>query len=75
MQTAIKLDHPYSLSDQTLRCYLARSGFSIQATRSATDNHLAYLCRPGPVTPDALPTPAAVAAEWYGFREAETPSP
>lgn len=73
VQAALKLDHPYSLSDQTLRCYLARSGFSVRAARSAADDHLAYLCTPCPVTPAALPTPAAVAAEWRGFQEAEGP--
>jgi SAM-dependent methyltransferase len=67
LQTAIKLDHPYSLSDATLRCFLARAGLSVEATRPAADEHIAYLCRRGAATPDALPAPEAIASvvrEW-----------
>jgi len=67
LQTAIKLDHPYSLSDATLRCFLARAGLSVEATRPAAEDHIAYLCRPGATDPDALPAPeviASVAQAW-----------
>jgi len=69
LQAALKLDHPYSLSDETLRCYLARSGFAVTAQREAADDHLAYLCHPCPPDPGARPAAAAMAAEWRGVRE------
>jgi SAM-dependent methyltransferase len=64
VEAAIKLDHPYSLSDATLRAYLARAGFEVRDARAAADHHLAYLCAPCAPQPGALPDPGEVAATW-----------
>ena len=64
LERAIKLDHPYSLSDATLRAYLARAGFEVRATRRGADLHLDYLCTPCTPRPDALPDTATVTELW-----------
>ena len=61
VEDAIKIDHPYYLTQNTMEAYLRRSGFSIVAVDYAADHlHVSYVCRRGAPTPDGLPDPAAV---------------
>jgi len=61
VEDAIKIDHPYYLTQNTMEAYLRRAGFSIAAVDYAVDHlHVSYLCRRGTPAPDALPEPAAV---------------
>ena len=62
VEDAVKIDHPYYLTDPTMRAYLGRAGFSILRSDFAADHlHVSYVCRP--VAPaDALPAPESVSA-------------
>lgn len=65
LAAAIKIDHPYSLTDMTMRAYLARGGFEILISAPASDAlHLSYVCRPATSRADALPPASEVAALW-----------
>ena len=57
VEEAIKIDHPYYLTDSTMTAYLRRSGFEILWRDYAADLlHVSYIARPAPVDADALPT-------------------
>ena len=63
VEEATKIDHTYSLTEETAEAYLARSGFDILFKDYAPDHlHVGYVCRPSTPQPDALPTANAVAA-------------
>ena len=76
VEAAIKIDHPYYLTDETMRAYLARAGFDVLAIDFARDHlHVGYLCAPGKKNPDALPDPAAVSDQWREIRAIQNPLP
>lgn len=53
---AVKIDHPYYLTQATMRAYLARAGFEVRAVNYAQDHlHIGFLCTPTKPQPDALP--------------------
>jgi hypothetical protein len=61
VEDAIKIDHPYYLTEPTMTSYLARSGFDILRTDYAADHlHVSYVCRPGSPDERAVPTAAFV---------------
>lgn len=65
VESAVKIDHPYSLTEATLPAYLGRAGFEILAAERAGDGlHVGYVCAPGTPVRDALPAPDAVARQW-----------
>jgi ubiquinone/menaquinone biosynthesis C-methylase UbiE len=67
VEDATKIDHPYYLTQETMRAYLERAGFEILRTDYAADHlHVSYLCGPGSPSPDAQPDPGGTAAM---FRE------
>jgi SAM-dependent methyltransferase len=69
VEDAVKIDHPYSLTHDTMTVLLARSGFEILAMDWAADHlHVGYVCRPGAADGDALPSVAGVAAQWRELR-------
>jgi hypothetical protein len=69
VEEAIKIDHPYYLTDETMRGFLARSGFDVLAIDYAPDHlHVGYLCAPGKKDPDALPDPVSVSDQWREIR-------
>lgn len=44
---AIKLDHPYYFTEETIEAYLAVTGFKVKAKNYAPDGvHIGYLCEP-----------------------------
>jgi SAM-dependent methyltransferase len=63
IEQAVKIDHPYYLTQETMTTYLQRHGFDALRTDYAADHlHVSYICRPGERRPPALPDGARVAA-------------
>lgn len=47
IEDAVKIDHPYYLTPETMEAYLRRTGFEILRTDYAADHlHVSYVCRP-----------------------------
>jgi 2-polyprenyl-3-methyl-5-hydroxy-6-metoxy-1,4-benzoquinol methylase len=60
IEAAVKIDHPYYLTEPTMSGYLAATGFDIARADYAADRlHVGYVCRPAAPRPDALPAPAS----------------
>jgi hypothetical protein len=58
VEAAVKIDHPFSLVQETAEAYLARAGFEpLRKCYSADHLHIAYLCKPAAPRPEALPDP------------------
>jgi 2-polyprenyl-3-methyl-5-hydroxy-6-metoxy-1,4-benzoquinol methylase len=67
VEEAVKIDHPYSLTEETAEAYLARAGFRPVRKAYSADHHLvAYVCRP--CEPVATVLPARDSVERF-FRE------
>ena len=61
VEAAVKIDHPYYLTEATMTAYLAAAGFEIARADYAADHlHVGYVCHPAAPRPDALPAPASV---------------
>ena len=61
VEDAIKIDHPYYLTEPTMRAYLRRSGFEVARSDYAADHlHVSYVCRPGTADADVMPATASV---------------
>jgi hypothetical protein len=61
VEAAVKIDHPFSLVQETAEAYLARAGFEpLRKCYSADHLHVAYICRPTTPRPDVLPDRAWV---------------
>ena len=61
VEDAIKIDHPYYLTEPTMVAYLRRSGFAILCSDYAADHlHVSYICRPDAADEKAMPTSASV---------------
>jgi SAM-dependent methyltransferase len=77
VEDATKIDHPYYLTQDTMRAYLRRSGFEIVRADYAADHlHVSYLCRRGDPSPAALPDPQTVAESLREIRYVQnTPRP
>jgi hypothetical protein len=59
---AIKIDHPFYLTEQTMSAYLRRTGFEALRSDYAADHlHVSYICRGADPDREALPEPTAVA--------------
>jgi SAM-dependent methyltransferase len=66
---AIKIDHPFYLTEQTMPAYLQRAGFEVLRSDYAADHlHVSYICRGADPDGDALPDPAAVAEMFREIR-------
>ena len=76
VEGAVKIDHPYYLTDETMRAYLARSGFDVVEIDYAADHlHVGYLCTPGTQASHALPDPTFVTDQWREIRAIQNPLP
>ena len=61
VEAAIKIDHPYYLTERTMTAYLRSSGFEVLRSDYAADHlHVSYVCRPAAADVDAMPTAASV---------------
>ncbi|HKC54636.1 MAG TPA: methyltransferase domain-containing protein, partial [Vicinamibacterales bacterium] len=61
VEDAVKIDHPYYLTEQTMVAYLRRSGFEALRSDYAADHlHVSYVCRPGAADLRAMPAAASV---------------
>ena len=62
IEGAIKIDHPYYLTQDTMTAYLRCAGFEIARADYAADHvHISYVCRIADPLPRALPESASVA--------------
>ena len=62
IEAAIKIDHPYYLTERTMVAYLRSSGFDVLRSDYAADHlHVSYVCRPG--IADVAATPASASVE------------
>lgn len=59
VEAAVKIDHPYYLTESTMAAYLRRSGLDVVRSDYAADHlHVSYVCRRGTAQAGAVP-PAA----------------
>lgn len=69
VEDAVKIDHPYYLTQPTMTAFLERSGFEVLRTGFAADHlHVSYICRPAEPERDALPAPEQVQALFREIR-------
>jgi 2-polyprenyl-3-methyl-5-hydroxy-6-metoxy-1,4-benzoquinol methylase len=63
VEDAIKIDHPYYLTEATMSAYLKTTGFEVLRSDYAADHlHVSYVCRPAVAHTDGLPDPVSVEA-------------
>jgi 2-polyprenyl-3-methyl-5-hydroxy-6-metoxy-1,4-benzoquinol methylase len=63
VEDAIKIDHPYYLTQDTMTTYLRRAGFEVRRGDYAADHlHVSYVCRPVGADESAMPTAGQVDA-------------
>lgn len=56
IEAAIKIDHPYYITESAMLFFLARAGFSVRRVTFASDHlHVGFLCKPDAPQPDVLP--------------------
>jgi SAM-dependent methyltransferase len=68
-EAAVKIDHPFNLTEETAEAWLARTGFEILRTAYSEDRHLVgYVCRPAEPRPDALPDAEFVRRQFREMR-------
>ena len=61
VEDAVKVDHPYYLTEPTMAAYLRSSGFEVLRSDYAADHlHVSYVCRPSAADVDAMPVSASV---------------
>jgi hypothetical protein len=61
VEEAVKIDHPYYLTEPVMRAYLTRAGFHVVRTDYAGDHlHIGYVCRGGEADERAVPPPETV---------------
>jgi 2-polyprenyl-3-methyl-5-hydroxy-6-metoxy-1,4-benzoquinol methylase len=61
VEEAIKIDHPYYLTEPVMRAYLERAGLAVLRTDYAADHlHVGYVCRAGEPRREARPSDASV---------------
>jgi 2-polyprenyl-3-methyl-5-hydroxy-6-metoxy-1,4-benzoquinol methylase len=63
VEEAIKIDHPYYLTEPTIVAHLRRSAFEVLRSDYASDHlHVSYVCRPGTGNVDVMPAASSVDA-------------
>ena len=69
VEGAVKVDHPYYLTEATMVAYLVRAGFEVLRSDYAADHlHVSYVARPSTPQPDYLPSPESVERLWREVR-------
>lgn len=73
VEQATKIDHPFSLTEETTEAYLARAGFEPLRKSYSRDHHLVcYACRPCEPRPEAMPSGESVRAFFREVREVQS---
>jgi predicted O-methyltransferase YrrM len=63
VEEAVKIDHPYYLTESTMTAYLRQAGFEIARVDYAADHlHVGYVCRPATAPAASLPDAREVRA-------------
>ncbi len=61
IEDAVKIDHPYYLTEPTMAAYLRISGFEVLRSDYAADHlHVSYACRPAAADRDVMPSSTSV---------------
>jgi len=69
IEDAVKIDHPYYLTEATMVAYLTRAGFAVARSDYAADHlHVSYVARPATPRPDDLPTVSVADELWREIR-------
>ena len=69
IEEAVKIDHPYYLTEPTMAAYLARAGFDVLRTDYAADHlHVSYVAHASAPVTDALPPRDEVRSLWREVR-------
>ena len=69
VEEAVKIDHPYYLTEPVMGSFLRRTGFDVTRIDYAADHlHVSYVARPGRAFPDDLPEQGNVQALWRELR-------
>jgi 2-polyprenyl-3-methyl-5-hydroxy-6-metoxy-1,4-benzoquinol methylase len=69
VEDAIKIDHPYYLTESSMTAYLARAGLEVLGVEYAPDHlHVGYVCRPGAADRHARASSSDVEALWREVR-------
>ena len=69
IEEAVKIDHPYYLTEPTMAAYLARAGFDVLRTDYATDHlHVSYVAHASAPVMDARPAADEVRNLWREVR-------
>jgi hypothetical protein len=77
VEGAVKIDHPYYLTQESMEAYLARAGFAVARKYFSSDHlHVGYVCRPSAPQQAALPSPLVVREFFRELRFAQNaPAP
>ena len=69
VEDAVKIDHPYYLTQETMAAYLKRAGFEVLRIDYAADHlHVSYLCGPATPVAETVPDPSLVDAMFREIR-------
>ena len=69
VEDAVKIDHPYYLTQATMAAYLLRAGFEVVRSDYAADHlHVSYVARPSAPQPTYLPSTECVERLWHELR-------
>jgi SAM-dependent methyltransferase len=69
VEEAIKIDHPYYLTEATIEAFLSQAGFEILRKDYAADHlHVSYICRQSEPNPHSLPGAETAANLWREIR-------
>jgi SAM-dependent methyltransferase len=76
VEGAIKIDHPFYLTGETMDTYLRRTGFDVLALDYAPDHlHIGHVCAPGESEPGFVTSPESVREQWREIRALQNPLP
>jgi 2-polyprenyl-3-methyl-5-hydroxy-6-metoxy-1,4-benzoquinol methylase len=72
VEEAVKIDHPYYLTQSTMEAYLRNAGFAIVRADYAADHlHVGYVCRPASPQERTWPAPDEVDAMFREIRQVQ----
>lgn len=76
IEDAVKVDHPYYLTEETMLAYLRRTGFEVREINYAADHlHVGYVCAPAEPEPWSVTDPKWVAEQWREIRSIQNRLP